>query len=121
MEQLNLDRLKYLIFCEAHEPLKVKRKIEVKKKKQRDEIVKFCRGIEKYVETYKIAYLPFKLLKLGVNSNNEVSKVDKNRVVQGELKVSVKIDKNTDEDFIRSVIDGLIKQNQIFVILSVLG
>ena len=50
-----------------------------------------------------------------------MSKVDKNRVVQGELKVSVKIDKNTDEDFIRSVIDGLIKQNQIVVILSVLG
>lgn len=36
MEQLNLDRLRYLIFCEAHEPLKVKRKIDVKKKKGRD-------------------------------------------------------------------------------------
>lgn len=33
----------------------------------------------------------------------------------------VKIEKNTDEDFIRSVIDGLIKQNQIVVNLSSLG
>lgn len=67
MEQLNLDKLRYLIFCEAHEPLKVKRKIEIKKKKNRDEIIKFCRGIEKYVETYKIAPLNFKLMKV-INS-----------------------------------------------------
>ncbi len=77
MEQLNLDKLKYLIFCQAHQPLKVKRKIEVKKKKQRDEIVKFCRGIEKYVETYKIANLPFKLLKIGnPGANTEPNKVE---------------------------------------------
>lgn len=69
MEQLNLDKLRYLIFCEAHEPLKMKRKMEVKKKKNRDEIVKFCRGIEKYVETYKIATLNFKLAKIGASQN----------------------------------------------------
>lgn len=37
------------------------------------------------------------------------------------MKVSVKVDKNTDEDFIRSVIEGLIKQNQIVVVLGVMG
>ena len=77
MEQLNIDKLKYLIFCEAHEPLKVRRKIEVKRKKYRDEIVKFCRGIEKYVETYKIAHLPFKLLKSGLNHVLESSRTEK--------------------------------------------
>jgi len=33
----------------------------------------------------------------------------------------LKIDKNTDEDFIKSVIEGLIKQNQIIVNLTCLG
>ena len=77
MEQLNLDKLRYLIFCEAHEPLKVKRKIEVKKKKYRDEIIKFCRAIEKYVETYKIATLNFKLSKIGAQNALESQKCDK--------------------------------------------
>lgn len=35
MEQLNLEKLKYLIFCEEHEPLKLTRQIEYKKKKSR--------------------------------------------------------------------------------------
>jgi hypothetical protein len=40
---------------------------------------------------------------------------------QNELKINIKVDKNTDDDFIKCVIDGLIKQNQILVNLSVLG
>jgi hypothetical protein len=69
MEQLNLEKLKYLIFCEEHEPLKLTRQIEYKKKKSREEIIKFARMIEKYIETYRIAQFPFKLMKSAVPSN----------------------------------------------------
>lgn len=63
MEQRCIDKLEYFIYCNLHKPLKVSRVIESKNKKYKDEIIKFCRMIEKYVETYKIATVPFKLLK----------------------------------------------------------
>ena len=39
----------------------------------------------------------------------------KEKIQQGDLKIMIKVEKRTDEDFIKSVIDGLIKQNQIIV------
>lgn len=45
-------KLSYLIFCEKHTPLKLKRILENKEKKYQDEIIKFTRTIEKYYQTY---------------------------------------------------------------------
>lgn len=45
----------------------------------------------------------------------------KEKIQQGDLKIMIKVEKRTDEDFIKSVIDGLIKQNQIIVNLTNLG
>jgi hypothetical protein len=44
------------------------RQIEYKKKKSREEIIKFARMVEKYVETYRIAQFPFRLMKAAVTN-----------------------------------------------------
>jgi hypothetical protein len=49
MEQRYIDRMQYFIYCNMHKPIKVSRVIESKNKKYKDEIIKFCRAIEKYV------------------------------------------------------------------------
>lgn len=45
----------------------------------------------------------------------------KEKIQAGDSKIMIKMEKRTDEDFIKSVIDGLIKQNQIIVNLTNLG
>ena len=115
MEQLNLDKLKYLIFCEAHEPLKVRRKIEIKRKKYRDEIVKFARGIQKYVETYRIAHIESKLLKSGINSVLDSSKVERKDKNHGDQKMLSRIKEFSDEQFISSVLESIDKKNSFII------
>jgi hypothetical protein len=39
-----------MIYCERHTPLKIKRVIENKEKKYKEELIKFFRSIEKYYE-----------------------------------------------------------------------
>jgi hypothetical protein len=49
------------------------------------------------VETYKIANLPFKLLKIGINQSTEEKKLEninqnkKDKLLQVELKINIKI------------------------------
>jgi bromodomain and PHD finger-containing protein 1 len=48
----NTQQMGYAIFCEKHTPLKLRRTLETKEKKYRDELTKFCKSIEKYYFTY---------------------------------------------------------------------
>ncbi|EAS02021.2 PHD zinc finger protein (macronuclear) [Tetrahymena thermophila SB210] len=53
MEIRNTDKLAYLIYCERHTPLKLRRLLEQKEKKYKEEIIKFCRSIERSREFRK--------------------------------------------------------------------
>ncbi|KAL4445656.1 hypothetical protein ABPG74_006207 [Tetrahymena malaccensis] len=52
LEVRHLEKVTHLVFCQRHTPLKLRRILEQKEKKYKDEIQKFCRSIEKYNETY---------------------------------------------------------------------
>ena len=52
MEVKNNDRLQYIINCERHTPLKLRRILESKEKRYRDEISKFFKQVEKYRDQY---------------------------------------------------------------------
>ena len=51
----------------------------------------------------------------------EVVKTEKKEKCPSVEKVTVKIERNSDEDFIKSVIEGLTKQNQIVVKITKLS
>lgn len=51
MEVRNTDKLAYLIYCERHTPLQLRRNIEQKDKKYKEEILKFCRSIDRVRES----------------------------------------------------------------------
>lgn len=47
MEVRNSEKLVYSICCERHTPLKLRRQLEHKEKKYKEEIIKFCKAIER--------------------------------------------------------------------------
>ena len=109
MEQRHGDNLKYYVYCRIHEPLKLTRVKEGKAKKAKDEITKFCRGIEKYVDTYKLATVPFKLLKHG--RKGKPKKEQKGKEVK-EVKV------NDDAEFMRRLKEALVSKKKLVVSLK---
>lgn len=56
MEPSEQESQAYTIYCDRHAPLEIKRTIENKRKVAQQEIIKFCRGIEKYYESYKYKF-----------------------------------------------------------------
>ena len=44
------DKLQFLIYCEKHRPLKLKRILENKEEKYKEEIIKFLKLVEKYYD-----------------------------------------------------------------------
>jgi len=52
VREVDTSQLGYFIFCEKHTPLKLRRTLETKEKKYRDDLTKFCKSIEKYYFTY---------------------------------------------------------------------
>ena len=114
MEQLNLEKLKYLIFCQEHEPLKITRQIEYKKKKNREEIIKFARMIEKYIETYRIAQFPFKLVKSAIPTHfiDTARKPDRDHKDRKANLI------NSDEQFLKELMSNLNKAKMMKVHLE---
>jgi hypothetical protein len=50
MEVKSEEKNNFSIFCDKHVPLKLKRSIEAKDRKSREEILKFFRAVERYKE-----------------------------------------------------------------------
>jgi hypothetical protein len=50
MEVKNEEKNSFHIYCDKHVPLKLKRNIETKDRKNKEEIIKFFRGLERYNE-----------------------------------------------------------------------
>lgn len=56
MEVKNSENNGFIIYCEKHAPLKVKRTLESKVKTYVDDISKFCRAIEKFYLSYRYKF-----------------------------------------------------------------
>lgn len=110
MEQRYIDRMQYFIYCNYHKPLKVCRVIEAKNKKYKDEIIKFCRNIEKYVETYKIANVPFKLLK-SAKKNSKAKKETRTRESREDRE-------SENQDFMKKLKDYLLGNRKLVIQLK---
>lgn len=50
MEVKSEEKNNFSIFCDKHVPLKLKRNIESKDRKNKEEILKFFRAVERYKE-----------------------------------------------------------------------
>ena len=72
----------YIIYCEKHAPLKVKRTLEGKVKNYVDEISKFVRAIEKFYQSYK-----YKFEEVPDNEHKNLNYIKSNRkIYKKELK-----------------------------------
>ena len=45
-------KMTYSIYCDKHTPLKLRRTLEISESKQKSDIFKFCRAIERYYQLY---------------------------------------------------------------------
>ena len=72
MELLSLS--KSTIYCRYHEPLEIVKTMEEKKNEKREELLKFCRSIEKYIGKNKTVKAPEKLPRFGMKRKWETRK-----------------------------------------------
>mgnify|MGYP000863141416 FL=1 len=81
----------YTLYCEKHTPLKLRRTIEAKDKKQKEDILKFCRAAERYHSLYAAATKSTK-----TNSGENAPQTDskdaqaKSSALQKKLSLSLK-------------------------------
>jgi len=86
-------KLQYCIFCYKHTPLKLKRFLEMKSKKHKKEIMKFCHNLEKFHDNY---HYEQKLKETNIS--------DKKKFIQNYISRIMKENKKKDKDFISNLL-----------------
>lgn len=84
---------RYLLYCEKHAPLKIKRVIESRLKGMQEQIAKFCRVIEKYYISYR-----YRFEEIPANELDRIQKKEKKRKKKEKKKLI-----NTRDKFLREI------------------
>lgn len=103
MEIRPQEKTHHVIYCEKHTPLKLRRILENKEKKYKEEIFKFYRSIEKYYDTYTkdIESVP----------QSKSDKININKIISSQISKEMKI---SEENQFLSALQHTLKKRQEF-------